>query len=65
MPADDSDVGYAAQMGPSRYPDSDRCAMSGVGMTDIARLASRAVSDASEQFLQYGFKKPVACSSYR
>ncbi|UTH75526.1 S9 family peptidase [Chromobacterium sp. IIBBL 290-4] len=52
--------GYAALMGPIRHPDTYRCAISWVGVTDIELIETSTLSDSDEQFLKYGFKKLVA-----
>jgi dipeptidyl aminopeptidase/acylaminoacyl peptidase len=51
--------GYAALMGPVQHPDTYRCAVSHVGVTDIALLFSANWSDISAAGRKYGLTRLV------
>lgn len=51
--------GYAALMGPIRYPQAYRCAASFVGVTDIELMFTSGWSDLSVQWKSYGLRTLV------
>lgn len=51
--------GYAAMIGATRLPPRYRCAVSWVGVSDLALMHSSPVSNLSDEFLEYGFNRLV------